>query len=128
MRISDWSSDVCSSDLFRPESESLRPTLPHHAVDNGILILQAKVEMTRCRTLEPGNLATQLHIAETVLHSTFQHGGNFRNAKRRRVVPGHILRSEEHTSEPQSPMRISYAVFSLKTNKQQKTRHNTHIS
>src|SRR3546814_13583870 len=79
--------------VFRPESESLRPTLPHHAVDNGILILQAKVEMSRCRTLEPGNLATQLHIAETVPHSPFQPGGNFRKAERRRVVPGHPLRS-----------------------------------
>src|SRR3546814_5057897 len=37
-----------------------------------------------------------------------------------RVVPGE-LRSEEHTSELQSLMRISYAVFCLKTNK---TLHN----
>src|SRR3546814_8420541 len=31
----------------------------------------------------------------------------------------HLLRSEEHTSELQSLMRISYAVFCLKTKKQQ---------
>src|SRR3546814_3324986 len=39
------------------------------------------------------------------------------------------LRSEEHTSELQSLMRISYAVFCLKKNKQQTHRHNsTHPS
>src|SRR3546814_3560952 len=35
-------------------------------------------------------------------------------ADRRRGVPRHLVRSEEHTSELQSLMRISYAVFCLK--------------
>src|SRR3546814_6480206 len=39
----------------------------------------------------------------------------------------HLDRSEEHTSELQSLMRISYAVFCLKKNKQQKTRDNKQI-
>src|SRR3546814_1235015 len=49
----------------------------------------------------------------------------------RRVLPHpfignelHILRSEEHTSELQSLMRISYAVFCLKKKKQKTTKHN----
>src|SRR3546814_6299255 len=37
-------------------------------------------------------------------------------------------RSEEHTSELQSLMRISYAVFCLKKKKQQKTTNNTHYT
>src|SRR3546814_3991757 len=38
-----------------------------------------------------------------------------------------IFRSEEHTSELQSLMRISYAVFCLKKKKQTQTRHNHRI-
>src|SRR3546814_3359940 len=41
---------------------------------------------------------------------------------RKRNAEGRIRRSEEHTSELQSLMRISYAVFCLK----KKTRQNTH--
>src|SRR3546814_8398102 len=41
-----------------------------------------------------------------------------------RVKPGAVLtRSEEHTSELQSLMRISYAGFGLKTTKHQQSRH-----
>src|SRR3546814_9625448 len=38
-------------------------------------------------------------------------------------VSNHIARSEEHTSELQSLMRISYAVFCMKKKKQQKTKN-----
>src|SRR3546814_6629316 len=38
---------------------------------------------------------------------------------------GHSLRSEEHTSELQSLMRISYAVFCLKNTKQHKVKNNS---
>src|SRR3546814_1275989 len=37
--------------------------------------------------------------------------------QRKQVARGHALRSEEHTSELQSLMRISYAVFCLKKKK-----------
>src|SRR3546814_10711919 len=40
--------------------------------------------------------------------------------------PGMILRSEEHTSELQSLMRISYAVFCLKKKKQPRKNYNQH--
>src|SRR3546814_7327429 len=40
----------------------------------------------------------------------------------RRLVTGNFLRSEEHTSELQSLMRISYAVFCLKKKKKTKDR------
>src|SRR3546814_5743197 len=103
MRISDWSSDVCSSDL------SLRY--------RGI---------TRCGQPDPGGPAWR-----------GAHGNSLRPCRRRDQRRGsrpHICRqgqaefqsadrprSEEHTSELQSLMRISYAVFSLK---KQTTRHN----
>src|SRR3546814_3320743 len=41
------------------------------------------------------------------------------------VFPAQSGRSEEHTSELQSLMRISYAVFCLKKKKQQQTKHHT---
>src|SRR3546814_5081323 len=86
MRISDWSSDVCSSDLrcvtlalhTRPE--------PSHA--------------NRPGCLRPHRRTHRVHFRRV------------RTAGRRRG------RSEEHTSELQSLMRISYAVFCLKKKKQ----------
>src|SRR3546814_2760808 len=42
--------------------------------------------------------------------------------------PVNWLRSEEHTSELQSLMRISYAVFCLKKKKQKKQNHTIHIN
>src|SRR3546814_1478881 len=48
--------------------------------------------------------------------------GDRRHAHRRPAAPDHRLRSEEHTSELQSLMRISYAVFCLK----KKTNHTRH--
>src|SRR3546814_4099549 len=59
-----------------------------------------------------------------------EYGGSFENrmrftvevlaAIREQVGPGYPVRSEEHTSELQSLMRISYAVFCLKKNSKQK--------
>src|SRR3546814_1896067 len=46
-------------------------------------------------------------------------------AERHLREAGHLRRSEEHTSELQSLMRISYAVFCLKKQKHKKTEHNT---
>src|SRR3546814_9396802 len=42
------------------------------------------------------------------------------------IVEGLLLRSEEHTSELQSLMRISYAVFCLKKKTKQRIKHITH--
>src|SRR3546814_4669384 len=85
MRISDWSSDVCSSDL---------PGEPGHA---GIR-----------RDVQGAD-----QDAPSAAHRDA--GGQlYRHGEYRR-------RSEEHTSELQSLMRISYAVFCLKKKKQQQT-------
>src|SRR3546814_3421451 len=48
-------------------------------------------------------------------------GGDFRPVGRREALGGGFCRSEEHTSELQSLMRISYAVFCLKKKKNTKT-------
>src|SRR3546814_3020800 len=99
MRISDWSSDVCSSDLILKRSEGA------HAV-------------LRCRNR---------HVEESrwLVHAiTVDEGGSFGAGELHRDFAGKPAfeieacivehRSEEHTSELQSLMRISYAVFCFK--------------
>src|SRR3546814_7530846 len=95
MRISDWSSDVCSSDLAgagRPR-HALRP-------------VGAESALKRLRQLD--GLSRRARTA----------GQDDRGARQeRRHHRGRQPRSEEHTSELQSLMRISYAVFCLKKKK-----------
>src|SRR3546814_5258238 len=91
MRVSDWSSDVCSSDL----EEVLRYNPPvqiifrHTTVDTEI----AGVKIPAGSAVMP------------ILASANRDESKFED------------RSEEHTSELQSLMRISYAVFCLKNKK-----------
>src|SRR3546814_6403481 len=99
MRISDWSSDVCSSDL--PGSRLRRPRVPArlHPLQRGHR--RARRACVR-EDREGGRGLLAGHAAAR--------GGGGMNAP----VPD---RSEEHTSELQSLMRISYAVFCLKKKK-----------
>src|SRR3546814_10597517 len=108
MRISDWSSDVCSSDLLEPGRDApagpaLGPAasagVPDCHARGAALHLAGKGRPARTADLcrrAGGAAAGALALAAT-------------------TPPG---RSEEHTSELQSLMRISYAVFCLtkKTN------------
>src|SRR3546814_10212594 len=124
MRISDWSSDVCSSDLPGCPHRRLRRLLARelpHGLTLGVSTLRpwASANFVGARHLFPCSVAAgdDQGLART-LHA---HLGavEFR-------LPGHIVadvavereapeeRSEEHTSELQSLMRISYAVFCLK--------------
>src|SRR3546814_5546723 len=134
MRISDWSSDVCSSDLH-PRRRSRRACGPH-------------VRDARRRIARAGEAMTFLDILRTAIHAL--RGNWMRSAltslgviigiaavivmvsvgqgtqreidslvsglgsQRLDISPGSRRgpgRSEEHTSELQSLMRISYAVF-----------------
>src|SRR3546814_7976329 len=102
MRISDWSSDVCSSDLFAWQ-------LPRELTE----------EELRLQGAIPGQ--------ETKKGDNILNGGQV-DRFGARMRPGDVIssrsrlthweeRSEEHTSELQSLMRISYAVFCLKKKK-----------
>src|SRR3546814_10874773 len=95
MRISDWSSDVCSSDLCAKSLFSANGG--GHRSNVGIM----------GQKHQPRNDPLFL-FAEVHCHDI---GAVF---IRRSVVFGSLMRSEEHTSELQSLMRISYAVFCLK--------------
>src|SRR3546814_5689540 len=105
MRISDWSSDVCSSDLVLRAVLGQPPHRPAPARSAGP---QLRPDPVRHRPVPPR------------LPRLPRHRGP---ARRHRRVPAvepdrrHRPRSEEHTSELQSLMRISYAVFCLKKKK-----------
>src|SRR3546814_4274729 len=101
MRISDWSSDVCSSDLLGGQ----RIDQQRRDRDG-----QTDAERPPRFTLVFENLASVLERAEQRRHALII----CRALCRQRERSG---RSEEHTSELQSLMRISYAVFCLKKKK-----------
>src|SRR3546814_9750046 len=122
MRISDWSSDVCSSDLAGRLAHGVE--IPGQAQDadrpvgprSAACALPGLPFRARTRRLQRG---PQHHIGgiELAPRERERIGGE---ALHRRIFVG---RSEEHTSELQSLMRISYAVFCLKKKKKDKYNH-----
>src|SRR3546814_2699889 len=120
MRISDWSSDVCSSDLreFWNEQEAqyygARPD-PGSERERGGRGEDAGLLLGR----QPGGIQSAVlhcrHHLRRLLASDLQQAGPVHDRhNQHRDGPGRVVRSEEHTSELQSLMRISYAVFCLK--------------
>src|SRR3546814_3330678 len=96
MRISDWSSDVCSSDLPAPPGRGGRGAAGRHLPRDH---RGPAAAVRRAVAALPGD------------------GRDQGPAERRAPRPAAQGRSEEHTSELQSLMRISYAVFCLKKKK-----------
>src|SRR3546814_10072618 len=94
MRISDWSSDVCTSDLAASAG---------YGTGEGIRL---EGSWTHRNLLPPEGALTFRGVLGTLEQGI--------GATLRRSNAG---RSEEHTSELQSLMRISYAVFCLKKKK-----------
>src|SRR3546814_9008068 len=94
MRISDWSSDVCSSDLIGVGADKAGPAV--------ILSFGIAGLICACAALAYAEMATMIPASGSAY--TYS-------------------RSEEHTSELQSLMRISYAVFCLK----KKTHKSAHL-
>src|SRR3546814_3040306 len=106
MRISDWSSDVCSSDLRRPGVR--RPS--HRAGVSVGWARGASFEDAPAPPPEPC-LHLSMHTAlRSAGHPATMMGNVAFVAQNDSPAP----RSEEHTSELQSLMRNSYAVFCLK--------------
>src|SRR3546814_5507139 len=115
MRISDWSSDVCSSDLdglvlhdgrlaeFGNGDAALTRSRDDLVIDVGIV---ARID-------DGGEVIAQQPV-EHIEHNDGTSVADMRRVIDRRAADIHGDRSEEHTSELQSLMRISYAVFCLK--------------
>src|SRR3546814_1347223 len=118
MRISDWSSDVCSSDLQVVEREQMvLPLAVQHQQQD--LLFQAAHDLRA----EVGGLRRHalLHRRGDTLLDFLIGDALFLGPVLHRQVEAeqtqHLLRSDEHTSELQSLMRTSYAVFCLKKKK-----------
>src|SRR3546814_8825948 len=130
MRISDWSSDVCSSDLRNivPDRRKVlrrwtaiaagywdkrsglgcfREVFDAHLARFADAALQQRhalcdpVQLLLANVIRARVTGLDIRIAQQSIAALFEAG----------------LRSEEHTSEIQSLMRITYAVFCLKKNK-----------
>src|SRR3546814_4843021 len=142
MRISDWSSDVCSSDLDEDEEEensislaAMEAALLPQVLDTFDEISKTWKKITKVQEKR----LTHLQRGEKIVPATekryekltqelvaLMEGVHFNNNRLEQLVDqlyglnrrlltfeGKMLRSEEHTSELQSLMRISYAVFCL---------------
>src|SRR3546814_9363511 len=125
MRISDWSSDVCSSDLRSP-AESRGDVQAGGGHGNGTRRMIAAetltVPITRslARHFHGGSFRppapARTHGKAAILDTVGCALGALKEERVRNI------RSEEHTSELQSLMRISYAVFCLNKNTKHKKR------
>src|SRR3546814_9236503 len=113
MRISDWSSDVCSSDLLLAAHRvGDHGVHRHDRIDGG--------ERVGARGQRVGRIDRRIDLC---IEAREQARRDL--PARRKAAKGDArrVRSEEHTSELQSLMRISYAVFCLK--KKNNTNHTT---
>src|SRR3546814_6635000 len=143
MRISDWSSDVCSSDLFvagnllgrkdhaiarieldrvralgHARQSGARRALPAGRDDHHLLARQAHrlVEID-----DLGKVAQITGLARDAQDTVERAAGDAPGPPRLTRDVAQRLRSEEHTTELQSLIRNSYVVFCLKKNKKNKT-------
>src|SRR3546814_10838164 len=108
MRISDWSSDVCSSDLTLRDCTTEVET--EHGLRNEMLrdaLTGLPNRIAFSERLDGPEADGQAMLETAILVADLDRFSRINDSL------GH-LRSEEHTSELQSLMRISYAVFCLK--------------
>src|SRR3546814_9919983 len=121
MRISDWSSDVCSSDLL--VEGGLEGLLGHNGLStkggswaipqrNRVRLAERLLGKPRGSGRQDVNAGGQFATFQTVSE---------RGVCGTTPADASEIRSEEHTSELQSLMRISYAVFCLKKKKKTTT-------
>src|SRR3546814_2529208 len=153
MRISDWSSDVCSSDLTSPSSADTKPAGPNRLawrsrrrVISGVSSAKPKWVQTKSKASWPTGWMWRVDseftccwittLGNSVINTAvgpFHQGSGTMSRNRSSLscicslkldtpCVTEPFRSEEHTSELQSLMRISYAVFCLK----KKTYNKTH--
>src|SRR3546814_4017121 len=117
MRISDWSSDVCSSDLYDFPQKAFDMAISRF----GVMFFGDSVGAfanIRCAMVPGGAL-------HAIVWRGPRENGFMTTAERAAapLLPALPPRSEEHTSELQSLMRISYAVFCLKKKNQTQLYH-----
>src|SRR3546814_8590515 len=112
MRISDWSSDVCSSDLL---AEDLIDDTRMIGQEDSLAIAENGQREARSYAIQGANSLSRARSAKKAASGALIKGALDVGST---ILGGATqytsLRSEEHTSELQSLMRTSYAVFFLK--------------
>src|SRR3546814_7300849 len=127
VRISDWSSDVCSSDLQwhgqHGQRHGQQGGEPHGLPERDLKPLIENERSQQQRVQEDEGDQDGLHQA--IVGGSGHDRARLAGCGTSYAHDRHLIsrRSEEHTSELQSLMRISYAVFCLK----KKTNHNRPI-
>src|SRR3546814_4239916 len=122
MRISDWSSDVCSSDLFNVSAF-------YSKYKNALQFLNVTGVVPQAAPDTPANTAFGANISDQSIYGvefqasvsptrnfTASFNGAYTKVEIDSVsmpssLPTGVVRSEEHTSELQSLMTNTYAVF-----------------
>src|SRR3546814_9207121 len=115
MRISDWSSDVCSSDLHSTNPKFTSPHATPHTTRPQVMLawrprISARMPLTTCGSSSagaPGCFGSSCSIVDALPE-------NLRSTAR----ACDSSRSEEHTSELPSLLRTSYAAFCLQKKSQ----------
>src|SRR3546814_1916770 len=122
MRISDWSSDVCSSDL-QAEAEARLSTARAQLAQGGTgeelgeALDSPVISQLRAQRARVSAEAAALSQRYGPGHPDLQRAQEQLRDLDKEINGEVRRRSEEHTSELQSLMRISYAVFCLKNKK-----------
>src|SRR3546814_7931425 len=117
MRISDWSSDVCSSDLAQQIGGAGHVDVEEGAPHQEVGRFRRDILRQLCKPLGGD------HACKPALSAPAHQVCHRAERGLARLVRYLARRSEEHTSELQSLMRISYAVFCLKKKKHQTEQH-----
>src|SRR3546814_4700095 len=127
MRISDWSADVCYSDLFFPSNALTGPEIQVTVRKPQALLLSLAVALalSACTgdkadnaaaadaTADSANEAPALTLDESKLPPVNRFQLADLDSSKNACVALNAYRSEEHTSELQSLRRNSYAAFGL---------------
>src|SRR3546814_2804085 len=114
MRISDWSSDVCSSDLVFVVANRVHPNALEISRKDFEQSIEHKIDVLIPADPKLAAQAAKLGktLAEVAKGNRIGHA--LENMMQLAMGAGEECRSEEHTSEIQSLMRNSYAILCLK--------------
>src|SRR3546814_7771884 len=118
MRISDWSSDVCSSDLVSRGCRVTSSTKPDLGAPSALATAKLWVSASPRRN-QKTTIASAPPIRKGMRQPQASSSASVSMAWS--ASRTQMARSEEHTSELQSLMRISYAVFCLKKKRTKET-------
>src|SRR3546814_5070573 len=125
MRISDWSSDVCSSDLIDTGCGVVSAVIRREREGLSLISNASSSDGSACTGARLTVHNQVMRLVNGPAAGIVDVNGDLLLAGEGVWLPARSNRSEEQTSELQPLMRTSYAVFCLKKKKQQTPSHCT---